>query len=69
MKKYFRAFFNYFEHFLICFSAVSGCVSDFVSIVGVPMGITSSAVGLKICTLTAAIKKHKSIIKEKSTTK
>ena len=44
-------------------------VSDFVSIVGVPMGITSSAVGLKICTLTAAIKKHKSIIKEKSTTK
>ena len=29
------------------------------------MGITSSAIGLKICAITAGIKKYKSIIKEK----
>ena len=29
------------------------------------IGITSSAVGLKICVITAAIKKYKSIIKKK----
>ena len=40
-------------------------VSDFASLVGIPVGITSSAVGLKICVLTAGIKKYKSKIKKK----
>ena len=31
----------------------------------VPRGITSSAVGIKICSITAGIKKYKSIIKKK----
>ena len=50
---------NYIEHFLILVSAVTGCVSisDFPSLVGIPIVITSSAVGLKICVITAAIKK------------
>ena len=54
---------NYFEHFLIFISAVSGCVSisAFALVIGVPVGITSSALGLKICAMTAGIKK--SIIK------
>ena len=41
---------NYFEHFFIFISAVSGCVSisEFASLVGVPVGITSSEIGLKI---------------------
>ena len=65
-KKVCRAL-NYFEHFLIFFSASSGCSSfpAFASLVSVPVGITSSAVGTKICVITARIKKDKSIIKKK----
>ena len=45
---------------------VSGCVSisAFASLVGIPMRITSSAVGLEICTTIARIKKSKSIMKK-----
>ena len=39
-------------------------ISAFSSLVGIPAGITSSATGLKICAITAGIKKYKSIIKE-----
>ena len=51
--------FNCFEHFCVFVSAISGCVtiSPFASLVGVPVGIASSAVGLKICAITAGIKK------------
>ena len=59
---------NCFEHFLIFVFAVSGCisVSAFSSFVGVPADIVSSAVGLKICTITKSIltkkrKKHDNI--------
>ena len=56
---------NYFEHSLI--SALSGCISIFASasIVGVSVGIASSAVGLKICGITAGMKKFRTIIKKK----
>ena len=55
-KKVCRAL-NYFEYFLVFVSAVSGCVSItvFASLAGVPVGIANSAVGLKICALTAGI--------------
>ena len=58
---------NYFEHFLVFISAVSGCVSISAStlLVRVPVGIASSVVGLKICAITTGIKKYKSIIKKK----
>ena len=58
---------NYIEHLLILVSTVTGCVSisDFASYDGIPIGITSSAVGLKICVITARIKKYKSIVKKK----
>ena len=38
---------NYSQHFLVFISAVSGCVliSAFASLVGVPVGIMSSAAG------------------------
>ena len=57
---------NYIEHFLILDSAVAGhiLVSDFVSLLDVPITITSSAIGLKIFSLTAGIKKYNSIIKK-----
>ena len=52
---------------LILVSAVPACVSifAFASLVCVPVGITSSAVGIKICAITGEIKKYKSIIKRK----
>ena len=56
---------NYIEHFLILVSAITGCISAFSSLHGIPIGITSSAIGLKICVITAGIRKHKSIIKKK----
>ena len=58
---------NYIEHFLILCSSITGCVStsDFSSLVGIQIGITSSAFGLQTCAITAAIKKYKSIIKKK----
>ena len=59
---------NYAEHLFILISAVTGCVSTsaFASLVCVPVGITSSAVGIKICAVPAGIKKYKSIIKKNS---
>ena len=51
---------------LILASAITGCVSisAFASLVCVPVGITSSAVGIKICAITVGIKKYKSFIKK-----
>ena len=50
----------------IIISAVNGCVSTsaFASLVGVPVGITSSAVGFKICAITEGSNRYKSIIKK-----
>ena len=59
-KKYNKvcATLNYIEHFLSLGSTSTGCVSIsvFASLVGIPLGITSSAIGLKVCTITAAMK-------------
>ena len=65
-KNVFRVL-NYIEHLLILISTVTGCVSifAFASLVGIPIGITSSVIGLKICVITAGIKKYKSIKKKK----
>ena len=40
-------------------------ISVFGSLVAIPVGIRSSAVGIKICETTAGIKKYMSIIKKK----
>ena len=63
---------SYIDHALIILinqliSTVSGCVSisAFASLVGVPIGVTSSAIGLKICAITAGIEKYKSINKKR----
>ena len=52
---------------LILVSTVPSCVSisSFASLVYVPVGITSSAVGIETCTIAARIKKYKSVIKKK----
>ena len=56
--------YNYIEHFLILASTITVyvCISAFPSLVGIPIGITSSAIGLKTCAITAGIKKYKSIM-------
>ena len=58
---------DYLEHSLLFIPVVTGCVS--ISVLayldGIPIGITSSRVGLKICAVTTGIKKYKSIIKKK----
>ena len=48
-------------------SKITGCVSisPFTSLVGILIEIASSTIGLKICVITAGIKKSKSIIKKK----
>ena len=65
-KKVYRVL-NYIEHLLILISTVMGCISisAFASLVGIPIEITSSAIGLKICKITAEIEKLKLIIKKK----
>ena len=46
---------NNIEHFLISASAITGCIliSAFASLLDIPIGITCSAMGLKICAITA----------------
>ena len=41
---------NYIDHLLIAICTITGCVSisAFASLVGIPIGITSSAIGLKV---------------------
>ena len=49
----------YIEHILILATAITECISicAFVSLLGIPMGITSSEIGLKNCAIAATIKK------------
>ena len=56
---------NHYDSFLVFVSAFSGCVSisAFASLIFVPVGIASSAVGLENFAVTAGIKK--SIVKKK----
>ena len=58
---------NYVDHLLIVISTITWCVfiSAFASLLGISIGITISATGLKICVITAEIKKYKSIFKKK----
>ena len=58
---------NYIERFLTLASTITGCisVSAFPSMIGIPIRTARSAIGLKICAITAGTKKYKSIIKKK----
>ena len=58
---------NYVELLLILVSTITGraSLSAFASLVCVPVGTTSSALRIKICAITAGIKKYNSIIKKK----
>ena len=58
---------NYIEHLLIVIFTITGCVSisAFAFLVGIHIEITNSAVGLKVCAVTAGTRKYKSTIKKK----
>ena len=58
---------NYMEHLFILISTVTGCISisGFASLVGIPIGIMSVEIGLKICVIIARIKEYKLIINKK----
>ena len=58
---------NYIQHSRILISTITGCIfiSAFAPLVGIPIAIMNSAVGLTSCVLTAASKNYKSIIKKK----
>ena len=49
---------NYIELFLILSFSITGCISisTFTSLLGISIGITNSAIGLKICAVIAGIK-------------
>ena len=55
------AAFNYTENLLILASVVTGCflISGFASLVGIPIGVLSSVIELKICAITAGVTKYK----------
>ena len=58
---------NYIEHLLllICTFIVPVSISAFASLVGITIGITSSAIGLQVCVIVAGIENCKSVIKKK----
>ena len=61
-QKKFCTTLNYIEHFLILASTITACISvpTFASLLGILIGTVSLAIGLKICAITARIKKRKS---------
>ena len=50
---------NYIENFLVLAFAITGCISisAFSSLIGIPIGIMISAIGLQICAIAGGIKK------------
>ena len=54
---------KYAENLLILSSTITACVS--VSTFALLVFVASSAIGIKICAITASIKKYKSVIKKK----
>ena len=63
IKKTYK-YFNYVKHLLTLAITICVSISAFASSVCLPVGITSSAVGIKLCAITAGIKRYKLIIKK-----
>ena len=58
---------NYIEHFFVLASTITGCspIFSFASLLSIPRRIISSAIGIKIYSMTSGIKQYNSIIKKK----
>ena len=61
IKKHKKGYRSYIEQLLILILLIS--FYAFAFLVGIPIGITSSAIGLTTCVITVGIKKYYSIIK------
>ena len=60
-----KRFYNFKLYWTLPFSSFcSYWIFAFAYLLGIPIGITTSAIGLKICATTAGIKKCKLIIKK-----
>ena len=59
-------FLNYIDHSGFVILAITGWIfiSAFASFDGILIGITGSAIGLKICVITAETKRYKSKVKK-----
>ena len=57
-NKNFSRVLNYIDHSLTVISTITGCVSIsvFASLVGIPIEIAGSTIGLKICVIIAGFK-------------
>ena len=66
-SKFFFTILSYIEGLLVSALVVNECVSisTFAPLVGIPIEIKSSEIGLNTCAITAVIKKYKTIIKKK----
>ena len=58
---------NNIEHFLVLASTITGSIPifSFASLLSIPRRIISSAIGIKIYSMTSGIKQYNSIIKKK----
>ena len=65
-KKTFK-YLNCVKHLFMLASTITCCflISSFTSLVAISLGIASSGMGFKNCTITAGIKKYKLIIRKK----
>ena len=67
MSKKQKKVFKTLNYILQLYSTVTRCISisAFSFLFGIPIRITSSVIGLKVCEIIAGIKKYKSIIRKK----
>ena len=57
---------NFIDYSLIVISTITGCISvSAFALVGIPTRTASSTIWLKICKISAGIKKYKSTIMKK----
>ena len=67
-QKKFCVTLNWIEHFLVLARWTITrwiSISAFASLLGISIGITDTAIGLKICAIAAGIKNFKSVMKRK----
>ena len=58
---------NCIEHFLILASEITGSISisTLAYLIGIPIVITSSAIGLKFCVIAAGIKRYETVVRKR----
>ena len=57
---------NFVKYIISLAITIVGCISisEFASLISIPIGITNSAIRLKLCAIATRVKQYKSIIKK-----